>query len=49
MEFILKNPYSIQNLNEKIIKNRSNLIKPMNEHFEEIGDIYDSLIKASKS
>ena len=44
MELIITDPSLINKLNKKIVENRWNLIKNMNDHFEEIKAIYSSLI-----
>lgn len=46
MEFIIKNPSIIQDLNKKIIENRSSIIKTMDDHFEEIKAVYCSLLNS---
>lgn len=46
MEFIIKNPSIINDLNKKIIENRSHIIKTMDDHFEEIKAVYCSLLNS---
>ena len=44
MEYIIRNPGEIRDLNRKIIKDNKGLIKSMDTHFNEIKDIYLNLV-----
>lgn len=45
METIIKNPNIIKTLNEKILKNKNQIIKNIKEHFYELDKIYKGLLR----
>jgi len=48
MENIINNPEIVNELNQKIIKNRDKIIKTMDQHLQEIHQVYTELINNKK-